>query len=189
MQNQTRKTVKWQPMVNCTQWWVGVHTLCRHHPWGCWVCSYRIELSWFVWRTDAYSECPDKCCSLFLLQFKDCLGHALINSQHEVRLPEVSNYSNWRGMNLSSHGIVLNRRQWYFNSGWTKVRISHPLLCPSSPVFSFMHFVDWFGRLFYCWCHPSVKPTEHAGPSLHHWGGWIPQPAYLHTLHIFFGKG
>ena len=118
----------------------------------------RTELNchWFVWRTDAYSECPDKCCSLFLLQFKDCLGHALINSQHEVRLPEVSNYSNWRGMNLSSHGIVLNRRLWYFNWGWTKVRISHPLLCPSSPVFSFMHFVDWFGRLFYCWCHPSV---------------------------------
>lgn len=113
---------------------------------------------------------------LCTLQFKDCLGHALIDSQHEVRLPEVSDYyytdTDTNPPWTSKHGLVLGQKailSWVITSTPTpQIPNAVPILPPPPS----MHIVDWFGRLFYHWCHPAVQSTEHAGSPVHHWGGW-----------------
>ena len=144
--------VFWMP------WWSRVATsTCFPCPWHTVMCT-----------CDIYSLCT--------LQFKDCLGHALIDSQHEVRLPEVSDYyytdtdttPSW----TSKHGLVLSQKailSWVITITPTP-QIPHAV--PILPPPPSMHIVDWFGRLFYHWCHPAVQSTEHAGSPVHHWGGW-----------------
>ena len=71
---------------------------------------------------------------VFALQFKDCLGHALVDSQHEVRLPEVSSLFHHilAVLNIVPNGIGL--LGYIYASAYSIVSHSRYLntVCPST---------------------------------------------------------